>query len=433
MLSVLFNPRMLVTLLMAFSSGIPLALTSSTLQAWMTEEKIDIGTMGIFSLIALPYSLKFLWAPLIDRYVPPLLGRRTGWILIAQLMLALSIAAMGFIPPSAMVSYWPLALVPLLVAFFSASQDIVVDAYRADLLTPKERGFGSALYVTGYRIAMLVSGGVTLILADHMPWKSVYLIMSATMIVGILASIFAPEPAQSVATPKTLKDAVALPFIDFFTRKGAYEILVFVLLYKMDVVMTVAFTTKFMMDLGFSKTEIGIVFKFFGLFATLGGTLLGGAAMVRLGLKKSLWLFGITQGAAGLTFMWLATQGMQKSINLFEIIKNFSGLTFSFLEELGTIDPLMVSSIAIENFCSGMGNAAYSAFLLSLCSKKFSATQFALLTSLMAASRTIIQTPSGYIQAAVGWPMYYLIATLIAIPSLLMLLRYDRWHKLDEE
>jgi len=197
--------------------------------------------------------------------------------------------------------------------------------------------------------------------------------------------------------------------------------------------MTVAFTTKFMMDLGFSKTEIGIVFKFFGLFATLGGTLLGGAAMVRLGLKKSLWLFGITQGAAGLTFMWLATQGMQKSINLFEIIKNFSGLTFSFLEELGTIDPLMVSSIAIENFCSGMGNAAYSAFLLSLCSKKFSATQFALLTSLMAASRTIIQTPSGYIQAAVGWPMYYLIATLIAIPSLLMLLRYDRWHKLDEE
>jgi len=360
--------------------------------------------------------LKFLWAPLMDRYLPPFLGRRTGWMLIAQICLIISIAGMGFFDPSK--ALWLTLIAAIMVAFFSASQDIVVDAYRTDLLDPRERGPGAALYIAGYRIAFVVSGALALFMSDHMPWKTVYLVMASTMLIGVLASLAAPQPAGSQKPPANLKDAVVLPLLDFFSRRGAWEILFFILIYKIDVVMATALTTPFLMSLDFTRTQIGWVFKVFGLLATIVGTLFGGAMMVRLGMKKSLWVFGITQGISGLSFMVLAHLG-----NIYPMI---------LVNRAESLFPMMVFSIAAENFCSGMGTAAYSAFLMSLCNKKFSATQFALLTSIMALTRTLGVAPAGFMVKAMGWENFFLLATLIAIPSLLMLLRYDRWQQLEE-
>jgi len=396
---------MAVVLLLGFSSGIPLALTGTTLQAWMKTENVDLTTIGLFSLVGLPYALKFLWAPFMDRYTPPFLGRRQGWIVIAQLLLVASIATMGFFNPAQ--TPWIVAALAMLVAFFSASQDIVVDAYRTDLLERDEVGPGASLYVTGYRIAMLVSGAVALILADHLPWRVVYLIMAGTMAIGLLAAFFAPSPRVVVKPPTSLMNAFVHPLLEFFRRKGAWEIVLFVIFYKIDVVVTTALMTPFIMDMGFSKTDIGAVTKGFGLVATIVGTLVGGALMVRLGIKRSLWAFGIFQGVSGMSF-WL-------------------------LAKLGHHYPMMVTAIAAENFCSGMGNAAYSAFMMSLCDKRFTATQFALLTSLMAVTRVVGSTPSGWLAERLGWEMYFIFATLLMIPSLLILTRYNKWANLADQ
>lgn len=397
--SAFFNRRILTIFLLGFSSGIPLALTGTTLQAWMKTENVDLTTIGLFSLVGWPYTVKYLWAPLLDRFTLPFLGRRQGWILFFQILLLVSIAAMGTINPAQYP--WFAALLALGVAFFSASQDIVVDAYRTDVLEVDEIGPGASLYVTGYRIAMLVSGAVALMLADRLPWRLVYFIMALTMLIGIITSYFAPQPRVVVTPPTSLRDAVVLPFFDFFKRTGAFEILLFVVLYKIDVTVVTALTTPFMMELGFTKTDIGLVTKGFGLVATIVGTLVGGTAMVKLGMKKSLWTFGITQAIAGLSFLMLA--------------------------RLGHHYPMMVFAIAAENFCSGMGNAAYSGFMMSLCNKRFTATQFALLTSIMAITRVLGASPSGYLAKAMGWEWYFIFGTVISIPSLLLLLRYDRW------
>ncbi len=396
---------MAIILLMGFSSGIPLSLTGPTLQAWMKTENVDLTKIGLFSLVGLPYALKFLWAPLMDRFSLPFLGRRVGWILLMQILLFFSIAVMGFVSPAQYS--WTAAIIALFVSFFSASQDIVVDAYRTDLLDKHEIGPGASLYVTGYRVAMLVSGALALIMADHLPWQTVYLTMAATMGVGILASLLAPLSRVSAAAPKTLAEAVVMPLMEFFKRKGAYEIIAFVVLYKIDVVLATAITTPFILEMGFTKTDIGAVTKGFGLVATILGTLTGGALMVRLGMKRSLWTFGITQA--------------------------FSGLSFMLLARLGHHYPMMVTAIAAENFCSGMGNAAYSGFLMSLCNKRFSATQFALLTSLMAVTRVLGSSPSGYLAKAMGWEQYFLFATLAAIPSLILLTRYPKWAQASSD
>jgi len=396
---------MAIILLMGFSSGIPLSLTGPTLQAWMKTENVDLTKIGLFSLVGLPYALKFLWAPLMDRFSLPFLGRRVGWILLMQILLFFSIAVMGFVSPAQYS--WTAAIIALFVSFFSASQDIVVDAYRTDLLDKHEIGPGASLYVTGYRVAMLVSGALALIMADHLPWQTVYLTMAATMGVGILASLLAPLSRVSAAAPKTLAEAVVMPLMEFFKRKGAYEIIAFVVLYKIDVVLATAITTPFILEMGFTKTDIGAVTKGFGLVATILGTLTGGALMVRLGMKRSLWTFGITQA--------------------------FSGMSFMLLARLGYHYPMMVTAIAAENFCSGMGNAAYSGFLMSLCNKRFSATQFALLTSLMAVTRVLGSSPSGYLAKTMGWEQYFLFATLAAIPSLILLTRYPKWAQASSD
>jgi len=391
--------RIFFVLLLGFSSGIPLALTGSTLQAWMASEKVDLAVIGVFSLVGLPYAVKYLWAPLMDRFVPPFLGRRRGWMLVTQVALFLAVAAMAFSTPLAAPGL--LALLSLLVAFFSASQDIVVDAWRTEVLAPEELGPGAGVHILGYRVAMLTSGAIALILADRMPWRVVYLLMAGSLAVGIAASLLAPEPELRVKPPGTLREAVVEPFLEFFGRPGAIGILLFIVFYKLDVVMATALTTPFLLELGFTKTDIGAVTKGLGMASTIVGTLAGGAVVARSGMKASLWLFGVLQSVSTLSFLALARMGHHY--------------------------PMMVAAIGIENLCSGMGTAAYAAFLMSLCDRRFTATQYALLTSLMAVTRVVVGAPTGVLVKAYGWEVYFLVSAAAAIPGLLLLLRYDRW------
>jgi len=399
LLAVFRSPRLFWVLLLGFSSGIPLALTGTTLQAWMATDKIDLTVIGVFSLVGLPYTVKYLWAPVMDRFIPPFLGRRRGWMLVTQLGLVFAISAMAFSNPSGATTLF--AILAFLVAFVSASQDVVVDAYRTEVLEPVELGPGAGVHILGYRIAMLTSGALALILADRLPWKTVYLLMAGSMLVGVAASVFSPEPQLEERPPASLKEAVAQPFVEFLSRPGALGILLFVILYKLDVVMATALTTPFMLELGFTKTDIGAVTKGFGMVATIVGTLAGGAVVARAGMKASLWLFGILQSVSTLAFLALA--------------------------RLGHHYPMMVAAIGLENLCSGMGTAAYVAFLMSLCNKRFTATQYALLTSLMAITRVIVGAPTGYLAKTIGWELYFLVSMLSAVPGLLLLLLYPRW------
>jgi len=393
------SPRLFWILLLGFSSGIPLALTGTTLQAWMATEKIDLEVIGVFSLVGLPYTAKYLWAPIMDRFVPPFLGRRRGWMLVTQIGLVLAISAMAFSDPAGATGIF--AVIAFLVAFVSASQDVVVDAYRTEVLEPVELGPGAGVHILGYRIAMLTSGAIALILADRLPWKTVYLLMAGSLMVGVVASLFSPEPRLKEKPPASLKEAVVEPFVEFLSRPGALGILLFVILYKLDVVMATALTTPFMLELGFTKTDIGAVTKGFGMAATIVGTLAGGAFVARAGMLASLWLFGVLQSVSTLAFLALA--------------------------RLGHHYPMMVAAIGLENLCSGMGTAAYAAFLMSLCNKRFTATQYALLTSLMAITRVIVGAPTGFMARALGWELYFLVSMLAAAPGLLLLLRYPRW------
>jgi PAT family beta-lactamase induction signal transducer AmpG len=392
--------RMFVMLLLGFSAGIPYALTAGTLQAWLATEKVDIQTIGAFALVGIPYNFKFVWAPLMDRWFPGFLGRRRGWILITQLCLVAAISGMALTNPG--VNVEAVALLALAVAFFAASQDIVIDAYRTEVLHPEEYGAGSGVYIMGYRIAMLVSGALALIMADHFSWRTVYLAMAATLAVGVVGTFLGPEPVTA-KPPRTLQEAVVEPLREFFSRPGSWEIVVFILLYKLDTNLATALQTKFFLDMGFTKTDIGAVTKLFGMLALITGTLAGGALIPKLGLKRALIFFGLFQGAATLLYYMMTHLGANR---------------------LG-----LIATISGENLASGMGLAAYAAFLMSLCNQRYTAMQYALLTSLMAVPTRILSAPTGFLQAAVGWEHYYVIATLSAIPGLLMLLRYDHWKR----
>jgi len=403
---VYLSGKMILMLVLGFASGMPLALTGSTLTAWMVTEGVDIKTIGLYSLVGLPYAFKFLWSPLMDRFVPPFLGRRRGWMIITQLALILTICSMGFFNPSST----PLLIATLAVAlaFFSASQDIVLDAYRTEYLKPEERGAGAGVWIMGYRIAILVSGAVALVLSDYLSWKMVYVIMGLMMTIGCMATFLAPEPLKTnpsierIEPPKSLHDAVVLPFIEFFRRPGAMEILLFIIIYKIGDIAAAQMTTPYILQhIGFSRTELGTIYKGFGMAATIAGTLVGGAIMTRWTMKLSLFMFGVLQGVSTLIFIILEFTGRQ-------------------LWALGLV-------IGTENFCGGMGTAAYTALLMGLCNKRFTATQYALLSSLMAVGRYVTGAPTGYLVDAVGWAMFFVICTALAVPGLLILVRYNRW------
>ena len=325
-----FNRRIGATLLLGFSSGLPLALSGSTLQTWLATLHVDVTAIAAFSLVGLPYSLKFLWAPLMDRYMPPFMGRRRGWILLAQMVLAALMAMMAVTDP--LTAMPRLVVLALIMAFASASQDIVYDAYRTDLLPPVERGLGAAVTVGGYRMAMIVSGALVLVLSDRIGWRNSYLLMAALMLLAMGVSLLAPEPPASAEVPRTLKDAVLTPLRDFATRPAAAGLLALVVLYKFGNWFSGPLTNVFLVaGLHFTATDVGVVNKGLGLVATLVGVLLGGALMPRLGLFRSLLCFGILQAASTLTFMLLALVG-----------HNYG---------------LMVLAVGVENLSWGMGTA----------------------------------------------------------------------------
>ena len=399
-LKVFFSRRMLVAFVMGFACGLPLLLTISVLQAWMKDEGVDLAVIGMMALVGLPYTLKFLWAPFLDRFSLPFLGRRRGWMLVAQIALILSIAGLGQSDP--VQNPWLLVFAAFLVTFFSASQDIVVDAYRREDLADEELGLGSSLYVNGYRVGMLLASGGGLIMADHMDFSGVYLILAVCMLPGLIATLLTPEPATPAGTPKTMREAVVDPLVEYFSRNGALWILVFILLYKIGDTMASAMTTPFYLDIGFSKSEIGAVVKLFGFWATITGALAGGVMMIKLGINRSLWVFGFLQA--------LSTAG------------------FALLANVGYSIPLLSSVIAFENLSSGMGTAAYAAFMASITNKKFTATQYALLTSLMGIPRVLASAPTGFLAKNVGWETFFIFCTLIAIPGMLLLLKIAPWN-----
>lgn len=399
MLGEIFSGRMLVALLMGFSSGLPLLLTGSLLQAWMQRENVDLGTIGLYALVGLPYTVKFLWAPAVDRYTLPFLGRRRGWLLVFQIILALTIGAMGISAPAkAPVA---VAAVAVLLAFFSASQDIVIDAYRRESLTDDEQGLGASLYIAGYRVGMLVASGGGLILADHLPFSQVYLVMAAAMAPGILTTLLAPEPSVAESGLQSLYEAVIQPFRDYFSRRDAAWILLFILLYKLGDAMATQLTTPFYLEMGFTMTQIGTVVKLFGFWATILGGLAGGVLILRLGIYRSLWTFGVLQAV--------------------------STASFALLAYIGDKLYLLAAVIVFENLATGMATAAFVAFMASLTDKKFTATQYALLSSLIGIPRTLLAAPTGFMAEGLGWRDFFLVCSAIAIPGLMILLRFRGW------
>ena len=399
-LNVIFSRRMLVSFLMGFSGGLPLLLTWGVLQAWMTEKGVDLTWIGMISLVQIPYTWKFLWAPLLDRFVPPFLGRRRGWLLIAQVALMFAIMGLGYSDPVKNTGLMIVAAV--MVAFFSATQDIVIDAYRREDLPDEELGLGSSMYVYGYRLGMLLASGGGLILADHMSFTQVYFLMSLCMLPGILTTLMTPEPEAVAGTPRTLKEAVIDPFIDYFSRNSAIWILVFILLYKIGDTMASGITMPFYLETGFTKTEIGTVVKFFGTAATLVGAFLGGVLLLKLGINRGLWIFGFLQA--------LSTAG------------------FAILARIGYNIAMLSGVIAFENLSSGMGTAAFVAFMASITNKKFTATQYALLTGIMGLSRQLASSVTGFMAKNMGWQSFFVFCTLIAVPGMLLLFKIAPWN-----
>jgi PAT family beta-lactamase induction signal transducer AmpG len=389
----MLSGRMLIALLMGFAAGLPLLLTGSVLQAWLKDGGIRLTDIGLFALAGLPYTLKFLWAPLFDRYALPL-GRRRGWLIVMQLALAGALAALSLAQPTPDHLWW-ISVASLIVAFFSASQDIVIDAYRRESLSDDELGLGSALYVNGYRIGMLLAGGGGLIIADHTSFAFMYQLMAACMATCVIVTVVAPEPPLPSGSPATLYQAFVLPLRDYIEREGAWVALAFILLYKIGDTMASSMTTPFYLELGYSKTEIGAVVKLFGFWATIAGGTIGGILIMRIGMARALWSFGLGQMLSTLGFVALAT--------------------------IGHDNVALATVIAIENFTGGLGTAAFVGFMGALTNRRFTATQYALLSSLMGVPRVLLSAPTGWLALTMGWPVFFALCTLIAIPGLLLI------------
>ena len=388
------NRRVVTVLFLGFSSGLPLALAGGTLQAWLTVEGVDIKTIGLFSLVGLPYTLKFLWSPLMDRFVIPVFGRRRGWIIISQVFLIGII--LGMSATSIKNGLWVLAILAFFLTFVSASQDIAIDAYRTEVLHEPERGMGAAVSVTGYRLAMLVSGALALILSEYIGWRATYILMAIIMSIGVIAVWFGPEPENPGTPPTSIKEAVVGPFKEFFSRTGVFALLGLIILYKMGDAFAGSLTTTFLIrGVNFSVGEVGAINKGMGLASTIIGALFGGVLMARLRLFKSLLIFGIFQAISNLSFMILALVG-----------KNY---------------PLMIFTIAFENLAGGMGTAAFVAFLMALCDHRFTATQFALLSALASLGRVFVGPISGILVDKLGWVPFFFSTFLFALPGLILL------------
>ena len=401
----LLNRRMLICIMTGFSSGLPLYLLLNLLPAWLRTEGIDLKAIALFSLVQFPYTWKFLWSPLLDRYSLPWLGRRRGWMFAMHVALIASIAALGFLAPQTEI--WTIAYLAAVVAFFSASLDIAMDAYRREILPDAELGLGNSFYVNAYRISSLVPGSLALILADRMPWNSVFVITALFLLPGLVMTLVVREPAATGAAPKTLRDAVVLPFREFLLLSGwrnALLILLFIFLYKLGDSMATALATPFYLEMGYSKTDIGIVAKNAGLWASVFGGMLGGLLMVKMGINRGLWLFGVVQLVSILGFAWLAYENRP--------------------------DKLMLAGvIAFEALGVGLGTAAFVAYIARATDPRYTATQFALFTSLAAVPRTVVNASTGWVVEQTGWYTFFLLCTVLALPGMALLLRVAPWNE----
>ena len=408
-LDALLTRRMLICVFTGFSSGLPLYLLLNLVPAWLRSEGVDLKTIGLFALIQFPYTWKFLWSPLLDRFAPPL-GRRRGWMLITQIGLLLAIAALGLFSPRQEIV--PILWLTAAVALLSATQDIAIDAYRREILAEHELGLGNSVHVNAYRIAGLVPGSLSLVLADRLPWLQVFVITALFMLPGMALALAVREPQVAGGAPKTLRQAVVEPFREFVGRSGwrdAALILGFIFLYKLGDSMCTALATPFYLDMGFAKSEIGIVAKNAGLWPAVFGGLVGGLWMVRLGINRALWLFGVVQLVSIFGFAWLAWLGPQP------------GADAARLAQLALV-------IGFEALGVGLGTAAFVAFIARATHPAYTATQFALFTSLAAVPRTFINAATGFLVEQMGWFSFFMLCAALAVPGMLLLLRVAPWN-----
>jgi MFS transporter, PAT family, beta-lactamase induction signal transducer AmpG len=396
-LKVILNKKMGICCLTGFSSGLPLFILISLIPAWLRIENIDLKVIGLFSLIQLPFTWKFIWAPIFDRY-RILMGRRRGWLIVFQILLLLSIASLGFF--DAAIDLKTIALISFLIAIFSASHDVVIDAYRREILDDAELGIGNAIHVNAYKISSLIPGSLSLILADMISWQNVFLITSLFMFVGIGMTLAVKEPDTQYIQPKNFKDSVIQPFISFFKKNGrenALYILLFIFLYKLGDSMATALVTPFYIDLNFSMTEIGIIAKNAGLWASVIGGFLGGIWMIKIGINKALWIFGFLQLVTIIPFIVLSMVGH----NLI----------------------LLGITVGLESFAMGLGTTALIAFISKQTDPRYTATQFALFTSLASIPRSITNASTGFIVESLGWTNFFYLCFMLAIPGMLLLLK----------
>lgn len=394
------RPRILAQFLLGIPSGLPLALTAFTMTTWLKDAGVNLEQIGLLAAVAIPYTFKFAWAPLLDGFNMPFLGRRRGWMLVTQLAMAAAIFAMSTVDPALHTGLF--ALTALALAFFSASHDIVKDAYRVEILPPDEQGAGAASFVFGYRMAMLISGAGALFLSDALSWQASYATMALIMLVTVIPVFFIAEPQAQIrdkvgSAKQWVTEYMARPFMEFLSRERAITILLFVLLYRMTDGFIGSMAGPFYKELGFTNTEIASVAKLYGLVATLIGGAIGGAIVYRLGVMKALWIGGIVSALSNLMFVWQAQQG-------------------------NNIHALMMT-ISLDNISAALATTAFVAYMSRLANVRFTATQYALLTSLAAAGRTLLATPSGVVAEDFGWSGFFIFSTLLVIPALIVLTR----------
>jgi len=395
---------MVTCIFLGFTSGLPLYVLIQLVPAWLRSHDIDLATIGLFALVSLPYTWKFVWSPVMDRYKLPFLGRRRGWALIAQIGLFFSIAALGRFDPSA--SLQSIIVTVFVISLFGASQDIVVDAYRRELLADDELGTGTSFFINAYRLSSLVPGSLALILSDFLPWSVVYWVTATFMLVGIVTTFVIKEVSDDALAPVSLREAVVDPFVEFFSRgglKAGLAILAFMFFYKLGDNMATALATPFYLDMGFSRTEIGSIAKIAALWSSIAGGILGGVVMLKLSINRALWIFGFVQMITILGFVWLSLAG-HHPLGLFVVVSG---------EYLGV----------------GLGAIALTAYMARETSKAFTATQFALFSSFIAIPRTFANASTGFIIEAIGYTQFFIVCTLVAIPGLLLLFKVAPWNE----
>lgn len=422
-LAALLTRRMLICVITGFASGLPLYLLLNLVPAWLRTEGINLKTIGLFALIQFPYTWKFLWAPLLDRFSLLPLGRRRSWMLLMQLGLLVVIALLGQFSPHGLTApvdlattlallLHPVTLAVSAVALLSATQDIALDAYRREVLSDAELGLGNSVHVNAYRIAGLIPGSLSLILADRMSWDWVFAITALFMLPGVIMSLLVTEPTIAGNAPKTLRAAVVEPFNEFMQRAGwqsALLVLAFIFFYKLGDSMCTALATPFYLDMGYAKSQIGIVAKNAGLWPAVAGGLLGGLWMVRIGINRALWLFGVVQLVSIFGFAWLAWLGPQTEIGATQLTA-------------------LALVIGFEALGVGLGSAAFVAYIAKNTHPLYTATQFALFTSLAAVPRTVVNATTGWLVEMLGWFDFFLLCALLGVPGMLLLLKVAPWH-----